>query len=149
MSAHRWGAAGPSLEAAPLIIAFSDFPGLRVHFGRWYVVAFPTCGCDACDETAESETERLGSLVDNMTAGRFREAIRVRADGTGKSRSFGPPAAAVQKSYVSIRLERGSYWTKVIGPRTSGCRGPDATETRTQSDRQLQYSTHSPIRVAP
>jgi len=68
--------------AAPLIIAFSDFPGLRVRFGRWYVVAFPTCGCDACDETAESETERLGSLIDNMTAGRFREAIRVRADGT-------------------------------------------------------------------
>ncbi len=68
--------------AAPLIIAFSDFPGLRVRFGRWYVVAFPTCGCDACDETAESETERLRSLIDNMTAGRFREAIRVRADGT-------------------------------------------------------------------
>ena len=68
--------------AAPLIVAFSDFPGLRVRFGRWYVVAFPTCGCDACDETAESETERLRSLIENMTAGRFREAIRVRADGT-------------------------------------------------------------------
>jgi len=68
--------------AAPLIIAFSDFPGLRVRFGRWYVVAFPTCGCDACDETAETEAERLGSLIDNMTAGRFREVIRVRADGT-------------------------------------------------------------------
>ena len=68
--------------AAPITIAFSDFPGLRVRFGRWYVVAFPTCGCDACDETTESETERLISLIDNMTAGRFREAIRVRADGT-------------------------------------------------------------------
>lgn len=96
--------------AAPLIIAFSDSPGLRVRLGRWYVVALPTCGCDACDETAESETERLESLIDNMTAGRFREAIRVRADGTAwKDRSFGPPAAAVQKSCVSIRLERGSY----------------------------------------
>ena len=70
------------IGAAPLIIAFSDFPGLRVRLGRWYVVPFPTCGCDACDETAESETERLRSLVDNMTAGRFREAIRARADGT-------------------------------------------------------------------
>ena len=68
--------------AAPISIAFSDFPGLRVRFGRWYVVAFPTCGCDACDETPESETERLTSLIDNMTAGRFREAIRVRPDGT-------------------------------------------------------------------
>lgn len=68
--------------AAPLIIAFSAFPGVRARFGRWYVVAFPTCGCDACDERAESETERLRSLIDNMTAGRFREAIRVDADGT-------------------------------------------------------------------
>jgi len=77
--------------AAPLIIAFSDFPGLRVRFGRWYVVAFPTCGCDACDETVESETERLRSLIDNMTAGRFREAIRVRADGTAwKESEFWP-----------------------------------------------------------
>src|SRR5438270_12338638 len=45
------------IEAASLTIAFSAFPGLRVRFGRWYVVAFPTCGCDACDETAESETD--------------------------------------------------------------------------------------------
>jgi hypothetical protein len=70
------------IGAAPLVVAFSDFPGLRVRFGRWYVVAFPTCGCDACDETAETETERLRSLIDNMTTGHFREAIRVRADGT-------------------------------------------------------------------
>ena len=68
--------------AAPVIVAFSAFPGLRVRFGHWYVVAFPTCGCDACDETAQSETERLGSLIDNITSGGFREAIRVRADGT-------------------------------------------------------------------
>ena len=68
--------------AAPIIIAFSDFPGLRVRLGRWYVVAFPMCGCDVCDETAESETERLRSLIDNTTAGRFREAIQVHADGT-------------------------------------------------------------------
>jgi len=70
------------IGAAPITVAFSSFPGLRARFGRWYVVAFPTCGCDACDETAESETERLRSLIDNTTAGRFREAIRVRADGT-------------------------------------------------------------------
>lgn len=68
--------------AATLVVAFSDFPGIRVRLGRWCVVAFPTCGCDACDETAESETERLRSLIDNMTAGHFREAIQVRADGT-------------------------------------------------------------------
>src|SRR6202171_2510794 len=67
--------------AAPIVVAFSAFPGLRVRFGRWWTTAFPTCGCDACDETAESETERLKSLVDNLTAGRFREAIRLPANG--------------------------------------------------------------------
>jgi hypothetical protein len=77
-------------RAASLIIVFSAFPGLRVRFGRWYVVAFPTCGCDACDETPESEIERLRSLIDHMTAGRFREAIRVSADGSAwKESEFG------------------------------------------------------------
>jgi len=68
--------------AAPLRLVFTAFPGLRLRLGRWYTVAFPACGCDACDETAESEIERLHSLIDNLTAGRFREAIQVHADGT-------------------------------------------------------------------
>jgi hypothetical protein len=67
--------------AAPVVIVFSAFPGLRVRFGRWCTSAFPTCRCDACDETVESETERLKSLLDNLTAGRFREAIRIPPDG--------------------------------------------------------------------
>jgi hypothetical protein len=68
--------------AAPIVIAFSDFPGIVVRFGRWCTAAFPTCGCDACDETAESEIERLKSMIDNLTAGRFREAIRFSPEGT-------------------------------------------------------------------
>jgi len=67
--------------AAPIVVTFSDFPGVRVRFGRWCMTAFPTCGCDACDEATESETQRLNSLIDNLTAGRFREAIRIPADG--------------------------------------------------------------------
>jgi hypothetical protein len=66
--------------AAPIVVAFSAFPGLRVRFGRWHMVAFPTCGCDACDETAESEIKRLSSLIDNVTAGRYRESLRITAD---------------------------------------------------------------------
>lgn len=67
--------------AAPMVVAFSAFPGLHVRFGRWYTVAFPTCGCDACDETAESEVQRLRSLIDNVTAGRYRESLQIAADG--------------------------------------------------------------------
>ena len=67
--------------AAPIVVAFSDFPGIVVRCGRWCTAAFPTCGCDACDETAASEVERLESMIDNLTAGRFREAIKIPADG--------------------------------------------------------------------
>jgi Family of unknown function (DUF6226) len=73
--------------AAPIVVAFSAFPGLRVRFRGWWTTAFPTCGCDACDETAESETERLKSLIDNLTAGHFREAIRIPADGAASQKS--------------------------------------------------------------
>ena len=63
-------------NAAPITVAFSDFPGLFVRVGRWVTEPFPSCGCDACDESAEDEIERLTELVDAVTAERFREAIQ-------------------------------------------------------------------------
>ena len=73
-------------EAAPIAVVFSTFPGLNVRFGRWFSELFPSCGCDACDESAESEIERLNEMVDDVVAGRFREAIRrplISFRGTG------------------------------------------------------------------
>lgn len=64
-------------DAAPMVVAFSTFPGLYVRFGRWYIEPFPDCGCDACDEEAEGEIERLNYMIDDVTAGRFREAIKI------------------------------------------------------------------------
>ena len=63
-------------DAAPIAVVFSVFPGLHVRFGRWHIEPFPNCGCDACDESAEGEIERLNERVNDVTAGRFREAIR-------------------------------------------------------------------------
>ena len=63
-------------DAAPIAVVFSTFPGLNVRFGRWFREPFPSCGCDACDESAESEIERLNEMVDDVVAGRFRESIR-------------------------------------------------------------------------
>jgi len=62
-----------SSDAAPIVVAFTTFPGLYVRFGRWYTEAFPSCGCDACDESADEEIERLNEIVDDVTAGGFRE----------------------------------------------------------------------------
>ena len=73
-------------EAAPIAVVFSTFPGLNVRFGRWFTEPFPSCGCDACDESAEDEIERLNEMVDDVVAGRFHEAIRrplISFRGTG------------------------------------------------------------------
>ena len=63
-------------NAAPITVAFSDFPGLFVRFGRWVTEPFPSCGCDACNESAADEIERLTELVDIVTAGGLREAVQ-------------------------------------------------------------------------
>ena len=63
-------------EAAPIVVAFSTFRGIHVRFGRWYTEPFPQCGCDACDESAKGEIDRLNEMVDDVTAGRFRETIK-------------------------------------------------------------------------
>ena len=73
-------------DVAPIAVVFSTFPGLNVRFGRWLNEPFPSCGCDACDESAEGEIERLNELVDDVVAGRFCEAIRrplISFRGTG------------------------------------------------------------------
>jgi Family of unknown function (DUF6226) len=70
-------------NAAPLAIAFTTFPGLRVRVGRWLTDGFPACGCDACDETADEEATRLAKLVDDLTAGRFRESVSLSLAGDG------------------------------------------------------------------
>jgi uncharacterized protein DUF6226 len=67
--------------AAPIVIAFTAFPGVFVRFGRWYIDTFPGCGCNACDETAEGEASRLEELIQRLTAGHYREAILDLPDG--------------------------------------------------------------------
>lgn len=60
-------------EAAPLAVAFSDFPGLHLRFGRWWKELLPACGCDACDDSGEELAEKLTRLIEGITAGRFWE----------------------------------------------------------------------------
>jgi hypothetical protein len=75
-----------SPRTAPIVFAFSPFPGVVTRSGRWQVDPFPSCGCDACDEDAEDEIKRLAWLVDQVTAGRFREAIELPAAGAACQR---------------------------------------------------------------
>ena len=63
-------------DAAPLGIAFTQFPGVIVRCGRWHATPFPSCGCDACDENAREEVVRLDLLVRRVVAGQFTEELR-------------------------------------------------------------------------
>jgi Family of unknown function (DUF6226) len=66
-----------AVNAAPLTVTFTSFPGLHVRFGLWCTRAFPACGCDACDETGDELTEALTSAVESLVHGRFREEISI------------------------------------------------------------------------
>lgn len=70
--------------AAPILVAFTIFPGLGVRLGRWHTDRYPGCGCDACDETAGIEIARFQRMIDDVTAGRFREAIRLPLVGSAR-----------------------------------------------------------------
>ncbi len=85
---QRYVLARPSIRmlpqkatAAPLVVAFSAFPGLQIRFGRWCMIAFPSCGCDTCKENAQGEIERMTLHVNDLTAGRFHEEINIHTDG--------------------------------------------------------------------
>lgn len=70
-------------NAAPLTVAFTAFPGISLRAGRWYVWPFPSCGCDACDETAEVEARLMRELVEDVVEGRFREGVSMSMIGDG------------------------------------------------------------------
>ncbi len=70
---------------APITIAFTASPGLEVRAGRWFTDGFPSCHCDACGEQPEDEFVRFTELLDDVVAGRFREAMRRQPGGDGWS----------------------------------------------------------------
>lgn len=64
-------------KATPIIVAFTSFPAVIMRCGLLLMLAFPECGCDACDATAEGELQRLNEVLDDVVEGRFRESIRI------------------------------------------------------------------------
>jgi len=64
-------------KAAPIFVAFTKFPSLILRCGLLVELGFPACGCEACDETAEGELQRLTDVIDDVVQGRFRESIRI------------------------------------------------------------------------
>jgi hypothetical protein len=65
-----------SPAASQLSVAFTDFPGVVLRLGRWYEDAFPSCGCDACDESPDDLVEDLHIRVAAHVEGGLWERIR-------------------------------------------------------------------------
>ena len=104
-------------RAAALTFVLTGYPGVMVHAGVLHDFPFPVCGCDACDETAETVADRLEMLVLTVAAGGYSERYPVGRkrwseyaltafDGSGSESGQGEPApaAAARLHDAEIRL---------------------------------------------
>ena len=85
----------PSGGGAPLAVAFLAPIGVLLKCGWWYSDVLPSCSCDACDMTADSEAERMQELCRAVVAGGFQESLRTPLFGMAKlSHVFRSPAGS-------------------------------------------------------
>jgi hypothetical protein len=105
-------------EAAPMTFVFLEAPGVIVHAGVLHDFAFPACGCDACDETASSQADRLELLVLAVAAGGYSESYPVgrrrwvayslaAADGSARESGQGDPGSVPRDRLRSARGQLG------------------------------------------
>jgi hypothetical protein len=110
--------------AAPLTVVYTAYPGVVVHAGVLHDFTYPSCGCDACDETASSEARRLESMIFSVVAGGYVEKYPlgserwcgyalVAADGSGHEggqSEIGPVAAARLREAAQILHSVSGGW---------------------------------------
>ena len=63
----------PNNDGARVTVTLTQFPGLYLRVGEWHDEAFPTCGCDACDELPGELAEDLREKLWAVAQGQFRE----------------------------------------------------------------------------
>ncbi|MET1088309.1 MAG: DUF6226 family protein [Arthrobacter sp.] len=110
--------------AASLTFVLTGYPGVVVHAGELHDFPFPVCGCDACDETAETTAGRLELLVLSVAAGGYSERYPVGRkdwseyalnafDGSGSESGQGEPApvpaARLQDAVIRLRDVPGGW----------------------------------------
>ena len=105
-------------DAAPLTFVFTGYPGLIVHAGVLHDYPLPICGCDACDDTAQSQVGELERIVASVVGGGFEERFEptrelplsfalVAPDGSGKQSGSGlvPKISEGRLRAASARLK--------------------------------------------
>jgi hypothetical protein len=118
-----------SPDAAALTFVFTSYPSVIVHAGLLHDFPFPQCGCDACDESAETLAGELEWTVLAVVAGgyseRFSSGIPPRvgyeianADGTHRSSEGRPedcPTDRLREAKERLRRLPGGWqpWASV------------------------------------
>ncbi|XVU25853.1 DUF6226 family protein [Actinoplanes sp. CA-054009] len=68
--------------AAPLAIAFTEFPGIVVRLGRWWDEALPACGCEVCEEDPAQLVDALRKQAFALVEGGLWERVRRGVGGS-------------------------------------------------------------------
>ncbi|WP_222636595.1 MULTISPECIES: DUF6226 family protein [unclassified Rhodococcus (in: high G+C Gram-positive bacteria)] len=62
-------------DCATLTLIFTSYPGIGMHAGLLHDFSFPSCGCDACDSTWQTEADRFERQVFAVVTGNYRERV--------------------------------------------------------------------------
>ena len=68
--------------AAPLAIAFTGLPGLRVRLGRWWTQTLPGCTCADCAEDPDHLVAELQTQTTALIEGGLWERVRRGVSGS-------------------------------------------------------------------
>jgi hypothetical protein len=95
--------------AAPLAIAFTDFPGVILRLGRWYSEPLPACGCDACGEQPDDLIAEMYTQVDALVEGGLWERVRRGVTSSwSETRLIGPDFSSSRSAPLEAREARAA-----------------------------------------
>jgi hypothetical protein len=90
--------------AAPLAIAFTDFPSVVLRLGRWHEESLPSCGCDACDEQPQDLVAEMRAQVEALVEGGLWERVRRGVTGSwSETRLIGRDFSAGRETLLDAR----------------------------------------------
>ena len=64
-----------AVNTADVTFVFTAYPSVIVHAGALLDLRYPSCGCDACDSTWESEADEMEWEVAAIADGHLRESV--------------------------------------------------------------------------
>lgn len=110
--------------SAPLTFVFTSFPSVIVHAGLLHDFLYPTCGCEACDESWESMADSMEWDVQTVVAGGYEEragqqGAGYRLSGLNGSRGEGGMSQVVPQERVDAAaqtlasIDRWSAWPRI------------------------------------